>query len=115
MKKVYYLPNCDTSKRVLKAAGIGDDFQLQNIKTDPITPEQIDHMAKLSGSYEALFSRRARLYKERNLKEQTLEENDYRNLILEHYTFLIRPTIIIGNEIFIGGQKKVLDKLKSSL
>ncbi len=34
--------------------------ELQDIKTQKITPAQLDEMKKLAGSYEALFSRRSR-------------------------------------------------------
>ena len=63
-------------------------------------------MKKLAGSYEALFSRRATLYKERDLKNKTLTENDYKALILEHYTFLSRPVLVSNNTIFVGNSKK---------
>ena len=72
-------------------------------------------MRELSGSYEALFSKRAQLYKERGLKNQTLSEDDYKNLILEHYTFLSRPVFIIGNEIFIGNSQPNILKLMKTL
>ncbi|GAA4275142.1 arsenate reductase [Aquimarina gracilis] len=89
------------------------EFILQDIKTEAITTEQIEEMHKLAGSYEALFSKRARLYKERDLKNQNLSEQDYKNLILEHYTFLKRPVIITDNQIFVGNSKKVVEAAKS--
>jgi arsenate reductase-like glutaredoxin family protein len=65
-------------------------------------------MKKLAGSYEALFSKRAQLYKKRNLKEKQLSEEDYRALLLEHYTFLKRPVLIYDENIFIGNSKAVV-------
>ena len=88
MKKVYHLSTCDTCKRIIKELGIGAEFTLQDIKTEKITETQIDEMMSLAGSYEALFSRVARKYKERGLKNMALSEADYRSLILEEYTFL---------------------------
>ena len=55
------------------------------------------------------------LYKERNLKEKTLTEEDFRSLLLEHYTFLKRPVMVLGNEIFIGNTKNVVAAAKESL
>jgi arsenate reductase-like glutaredoxin family protein len=66
-------------------------------------------MYKLAGSYEALFSRRAMLFRQRGLHEKKLAEKDYKNLILEHYTFLKRPVIIVDGQIFIGNSKKVVE------
>jgi arsenate reductase len=44
-----------------------------------------------------------------------LGEKDYRKYILEEYTFLKRPVIIHGNEIFAGSEKKTLEALKKAV
>lgn len=94
------------------AAVMGTDklevFVLQEIKTEPITVSQIEAMHEYSKSYEALFSRRAKKYKLMDLKNQTLTEEDYKQLILEEYTFLKRPVIIIDDEVFVGNSKNVV-------
>jgi arsenate reductase len=70
-------------------------------------------MHQLSGSYEALFSKKAQLYKSMNLKNQSLSETDYKKYLLEHYTFLSRPVFIIDEKIYIGnGQKNIIDVIK---
>ena len=71
-------------------------FQLQDIKFDAITEEQIDQMYQFTNCYEALFSKRAIKYKSMGLKDQNLKEEDFKNLILEEYTFLKRPVFIVG-------------------
>lgn len=71
-----------------------------------MTTAELEEMHRLAGSYEALFSRKATLYKERGLKDKVLTEADYKNLILEHYTFLSRPVIIDGENIFVGNSAK---------
>ncbi|MBL0684485.1 arsenate reductase family protein [Aquimarina mytili] len=113
MKKIYHLSTCDTCKRIINQLNPSSAFVLQDIKTESITTEQIEHMHKLAGSYEALFSKRARLYKERDLKNQQLSEEDLKNLILEHYTFLKRPVIIVDDQIFVGNSKKVVEAANS--
>ncbi len=77
MKKVYYLQTCDTCKRILKEVNI-EGFEKQEIKQNPITAEQLDELYKFTNSYEALFNKRAKLYRERNLKEKNLTETDYK-------------------------------------
>lgn len=106
MKKVYYLKTCDTCKRILQRLNLSSDFILQDIKEEEITVKQLEEMHQLAGSYLALFSKRAKLYKEMDLKNQTLEEQDYKHYILDHYTFLKRPVIIVGDQIFVGNAKK---------
>lgn len=115
MKKIYHLSTCDTCQRIIKELQPLDGFSLQNIKTENITSEQLEEMQKLAESYEALFSKRARLYKERNLKEKSLTEDDYKELILEHYTFLKRPVIINSDQIFIGNSKKTVEEAKQNI
>ncbi|UTW64190.1 hypothetical protein KFE98_08650 [bacterium SCSIO 12741] len=116
MKKVYHLSTCSTCIRILKELDLAaKGFELQDIKTNKITPEQLDEMKELSGSYESLFSRRAMLYKSMGLASKNLEENDYKNLILEHYTFLKRPVVVLNNEVFIGNSKKTVEAIASAL
>lgn len=112
MKKIYHLSSCDTCKRILKELAPSKEFILQDIKTEAISEVELNQMATMAGGYERLFSKRARLYKERNLKEQKLTETDYKNLILEHYTFLNRPVILVDDHIFIGNSKAVTAEAK---
>lgn len=106
MKKIYHLGTCSTCKRILGEWGVDDSFELQDIKTESMTEDQVDQMIQLAGSAEALFSRVAMKYRGWGLNEKTLGEEDYRKYILEEYTFLKRPVLIIDEEIFIGNSKK---------
>ncbi|SHI64179.1 arsenate reductase [Mesonia phycicola] len=115
MNKVYYLSTCDTCKRIFKEINLPENFEKQDIKTNLITENQLEEMHRLSNSYESLFSKRARLYKERDLKNKELTEQDLKNLLLEHYTFLKRPVFIIDQEIFIGNSKKTVEAVKQKL
>jgi len=114
MKKIYYLKTCETCRRILKELPIVG-FELQEIKTQPITVVQIEEMHTLTKSYEFLFSRRSKKYAAMDLKNQVLTEKDYKQLILEEYTFLKRPVIIIDKNIFVGKSKKTIDSLKNLL
>ena len=112
MKKVYYLKTCSTCVRILRELNLSSDYILQNIKTDEITVTQLEEMKKLAGSYESLFSRKAKLYKEMDLKNVALTEKDYKHYILHHYTFLKRPVFISNDTIFIGNSKNVVQAAK---
>lgn len=114
MKKVYFLQTCDTCKRILKEVNT-DGFELQEIKKNPVNASQLAEMYTFSKSYEALFNKRAKLYKARDLKNETLSEDDYRQFILDEYTFLKRPVFIVDDEIFIGNSKKVIEQLKEKI
>lgn len=114
MKKVYHLSTCSTCKKIIKELGTSlDNFEKQDIKTEPMTFDQIDAMKALSGSYESLFSRKAMKYRSMGLGDKTLVEEDYRQLIHDEYTFLKRPVFIVDNEIFIGNSKKEIERLST--
>ncbi len=115
MRKIYYLSTCDTCKRILKELNPPETYTLQDIKKEPLTEVQLDELKKRSGSYEKLFNKRARLYKERDLKNKELTKDDYKNLLLEHYTFLKRPVIVKDQEIFIGNSKPSVAAAKDSI
>jgi len=101
--------------RILKELNPSPNFMLQDIKEQEITVAQLEEMHKLSGSYEALFSKRAKLYKEMGLKNQILGERDFKQYILQHYTFLKRPVIILGSKTFIGNSQKNIKAAKTAL
>ena len=109
MKKVYHLSTCNTCQRILKEMGPPADLELQDIKTEPVTQSQLEEMRSLAGSYEALFSRKARKYRGMGLHEADLSEEDYKKHILEEYTFLKRPVFLVDDQIFIGNSKKTVE------
>lgn len=115
MKKIFHLSTCDTCKRILRELDPPSDFILQDVKKIPVSEIELEHLKDLSGSYEALFSKKARLYKEGNLKNENLTETRYKDLLLEHYTFLKRPVIINNDKIFIGNAVKTVEEAKRSL
>ncbi len=114
MKKIYHLGTCSTNIRILKELNL-DNVELQDIKKEPMTAEQVDEMANIAGSYEALFSRKAMKYRSMGLNEMELTEADYKKYITEEYTFLKRPVAIIDGEIFIGNAKKNVEALSAKL
>ena len=115
MSVFYYLATCDTCQRIMNDLNLPPSIETRAIKGDPITEEEIDGLHTLAGSYEALFSKRARLYKERNLKEANLQEPDFKELLLEHYTFLKRPVLVHNGSVFIGNSKKVVEAAYNAL
>ncbi|MFI5153789.1 MAG: arsenate reductase family protein [Chitinophagales bacterium] len=116
MKKVYCLSTCSTCKRIIKEVMAEKrGFEFQDIGVEKITTDQLLEMKRMAGSYDALFSRRAIKYREQGLKDKNLEEKDIRKLILNEYTFLKRPVIILGDRIFVGSEKKTIEELKQAI
>lgn len=115
MNKIYHLKTCSTCVRIIKSLDLPSNFIFQDIKTQEITVKQLEELHKLSGSYEALFSKKAKLYKEMGLKDLTLTEKDFKHYILQHYTFLSRPVIVFNNQIFIGNNPKTVEAAKRAI
>lgn len=114
MKKVYFLQACDTCRRILKEVNL-DGFERQEIKQHPVTADQLEELHSFTKSYEGLFNKRAKLYREMDLKNQDLKEEDYKQYILDEYTFLKRPVFVVNDEIFVGNSKKTIEQLKEKL
>lgn len=108
MRKIFYLKTCDTCKRIIKSLPNTNTFVFQDIKEESLTVKQLEEIHQLTGNYEVLFSKRAKLYKEMGLKDENLTESDYKRYILEHYTFLNRPVIVIDKSIFVGNSPKIV-------
>ncbi len=109
MRKIYYIKTCNTCMRIIKALKLPGDFVFQDIKEDELTVQQLEELKELTGTYESLFSKRAKLYKEMGLKDQELSEADYKHYILHHYTFLKRPVIVFDNQVFVGNSKSTVE------
>ena len=113
MRKVFHLAKCSTCQRILTE--VNWTFDKQEIRSQKITEDQIDQMADLAGSYQALFSKRAIKYRTLNLKEKNLQEQDYRKYILEDDTFLKRPVFIVDQSIFVGNSKSTIEAIQKKL
>ncbi len=115
MNKIYFLASCDTCRKIIKSLPNTDKLTFIDIRQNPISETDLEEMYQLSGSYEALFSKKAQLYKSMDLKNKNLQEPDFKKYLLEHYTFLSRPVVIFNNEIFIGNTQPNILKLTKAL
>lgn len=114
LKKIYYLSTCDTCKKIIQLLDLKlKNFELQDIKQKNISEEELTKIKKQVGSYEAIFSKVARKYKELNLKDVNLTDEQMKQYILDDYTFLKRPVILYGNDIFIGNAKATIENAKN--
>lgn len=110
MKKVFYLKTCDTCRKILAPFDL-TGWDIREIKKEPVTAEELQDMYAKSGSYEALFSKKSTQIRQRGLDVKTLAENDFKDLLLDHYSFLKRPVFITDDRIFVGNDKKNVEEL----
>ena len=111
MQKVFYLKTCGTCTKILKMFNLSD-WELRELKSAPITEEELAQMYAQTKSYEALFSKRSTQIKAREIDVNSLEEKDFKDLILDHYSFLKRPIFITDKEIFVGNDQKNIENLE---
>ena len=102
--------------RIINELNLDDSFNFRELKNNPINNLELNYLVhKKTGSYEALFNKRALLFREKRKIQKKFNEQDYKKLILEHYTFLKRPILIIKNKIFIGNSKLVISEANKFL
>lgn len=112
MKKYIYLSSCDTCKRIQKELNLPAEVELQDIKKNPITEEQLAMLYSQVGSYEGLINNRARKFKELGLSPKEVSEEKRKELLLSDYTFLKRPVLIWDDKLFVGNTKKTVEEAK---
>lgn len=110
MKKVFYLKTCGTNKKIMVPLDLSG-WELHEIKSNPVTEEELAEMYEKTKSYEALFSKKSTQIKARGIDVKSLKEKDFKKLLLEHYSFLKRPVFITDKEIFVGSDKDNLERL----
>ena len=110
MRKIYHLSSCSTCQKIIKEINPAADVELQDIKVENIDATTLDWIKEKVGSYEALFSKRAMKFRSMGLNEMKLTEDDYRKYMLEEYTFLKRPFMIVDDNVFISNAKKVVEQ-----
>jgi len=112
---IFHLSSCSTCQRIIGELGDIEDIELQNVKEQHISPEELDFIKEKVGSYEALFNKRAMKYRSMGLNKETLTEDQWREHILSEYTFLKRPLAVINDKVFAGNAKKTVEALKAEV
>lgn len=115
MRRIYTLKTCSTCVRILKTIDPTSDFEIINIKEQAISADDLDAIKSKVGSYEAIFSKKSQKYKLLGERAKTLKEGDFRDLMLQEYTYLKRPFILIDDEVFIGNSKETVEQAKSKM
>ncbi len=94
---------------------ISSDIELINVKKTPINPSELDDLRTLVGSYKDLLNKRSQVLKKRGLKAATLNEDQTKELILDHYSLLIRPLLVYENRVFAGNSPHSVSQARDFL
>ena len=116
--RIWVLGTCNTCTRVVASLPEGS-VEVVDFRKSPVDAQTLDQWIDLAGSPEALFSKRARKYRELGLHEREVSGEEMRALILEHDTFIKRPVAVLpgpdGARIFIGSAKGTVAALQEAL
>ena len=113
MRIFYYLSSCNTCKKIENQLSLDKSVKKIDIKKKKLTEEELKMLHEKVGNYEGLINKRAQLFKQRNIDYKKLEEKDFKNLLLEHYTFIKRPILIYDDKVFVGNSSKtILEAIK---
>ena len=110
MIKVYFLSSCSTCKSILKTWNLRDGLTTIDIKKAPLDEKDLKELYSISNNYEVLFNKRAIMVRDVKKKITIFKENDYKKLLLSHYSFLKRPVLLINKKLFIGNSKETVSQ-----
>jgi arsenate reductase len=112
VKVVYHLGTCSTCKRIIDSITWPADISFIDIKKQAITAEALELLKAEYGTYEAVFSKKAKRYSE--VKASISCDEDYKSLILSDYTFLKRPAIIYSGFFSVGNDRSSVERLQEN-
>jgi arsenate reductase len=113
---LYWLPHCSTCQKALawlEAQNI-EVLAYHDVKLTSVSQETLNTLIEGIGSVDALFSKRAMKYRAWGLHERVLTDQDKHRYMLEEYTFIKRPVLLLDNGKVLAGfsEKQWLAALK---
>jgi arsenate reductase-like glutaredoxin family protein len=115
MRKGWFLSTCSTCQRIIKSLPNVGKVEWQDIKTSPVSQEDLKMLVTLAGGVEPLFSRKARNYRILGLHERELLDSEMAEWIVKDYTFLKRPVVVIDGQLFAGNSPAVVAGLSAAM
>lgn len=101
---LYWMETCSTCQKAVRwldRRGV-KITKFRDIKEEPLTRAEVERLIKMLGGAEELFSKRAVKYREMNLAERTLTNEEMLELMSSEYTFLKRPIMEIDGHATAG-------------
>jgi arsenate reductase/regulatory protein spx len=93
--------SCRKTEDVLKQSGI--EYEKREFFKDRFTPDELRSLLNTVGLKPSdVLSTRSRVYKERNLAEADLTEDQILDLMVEEPTLLRRPIVVNGDRVIVG-------------
>jgi len=102
--KIYHNPRCRKSregKQFLDDRGVAYDV-IEYLKTPPTEDELRDLLHKLGMNVREVMRKKEKIYKELNLNNPRLSEDDLIKAIAEHPILLERPIVVKGDRAVLA-------------
>ena len=97
----------------MKALNLPSEVTLVDIKKEPLDAPLLDLLYAKTQSYKALLNTRAQKLK--GVDKQQLTEANIKALLLEHYSYLKRPVLVINDQLFVGNAPATVLAAKAAL
>lgn len=102
--RIYHNPRCSKSREtltLLQEQGIAPKIT-EYLKEAPSAAELKDLLGKLGMEARGLMRKGEDIYKELNLDNPSLSENELIQAMVEHPILMERPVVVVGNQARIG-------------
>lgn len=102
--------SCRKTESVLRESGV--DYEKREYFKDRFTVDELRALlASVGMTASDVISKRSRVYKERNLEEANLSDDDILELMVEEPTLLRRPIVIRNGKAVVGHNEAKLRDL----
>ena len=104
MIEVYIYPSCSSCRKTVEALqASGAAFRVRDYLKQRFTAEQLAEVLSGVGLTPAMaLSTRSRVYRERELNAEALNDEEILNLMVEQPTLIRRPIVTKGRRVVIG-------------
>jgi arsenate reductase (glutaredoxin) len=94
---MYWLPHCSTcqkAKDAIEETG-AKIHRFVDLKETPLAKEEIESLCEKAGGVNVVFSKVARKYRALGLDKLELSDADMLSHMVEEYTFIRRPVVVV--------------------
>lgn len=102
MIEVYGIKNCDKIRKTKKWLEDNDiEYEFFDLKKEPLSREELEEFVHRVG-LETLVNKRGTTWRNLDLKDKDLNDDELFEILLENQTMIKRPILISGEAILVG-------------
>ena len=109
MLKVYGIKNCNKVRDTFKWLEENEiDFEFINLKKEPLSEGKLDEFVHKVG-LDVLINRRGMTWRNLELKDKDLSEDELFDVLLENQTMIKRPVLELDDAVLVGYDEDAFD------